>query len=48
LLVIARRWIEPQGSAAGPPRVPDGDDLLRIGNRLALGLGSLRLGPPHV
>jgi hypothetical protein len=28
--------------------VPDGDDLLRIGNRLALGLGSLRLGPPHV
>jgi hypothetical protein len=31
LLVIARRWIEPQGSAAHLPRVPDRNDLLRIG-----------------
>jgi probable HAF family extracellular repeat protein len=27
LLVIARRWIEPQGSAASLPRVPDRHDL---------------------
>jgi hypothetical protein len=40
-LVIARRWIESQGSAARLPRVPDRDDLLRIGDRLALGLDAL-------
>ena len=34
--------IEPQLAPAGLSRVPDSDDLLRIGNRLALGLGALR------
>jgi hypothetical protein len=38
LLVIARRWIESQGSAARLPRVPDRDDLLRVGNSVAFGL----------
>jgi hypothetical protein len=37
----ADRRAEPQGSPTGLPRIPDGDDLLRIGNRLALGLATL-------
>jgi len=37
----ADRGIEPQGSAAGLPCVPDSDDLLGFGNRLALGLSAL-------
>jgi hypothetical protein len=35
------RRVEPQGASAGLPRVPDGDDLLGLGDRLALGLGAL-------
>jgi hypothetical protein len=38
LLVIARRWIEPQGPAVYR------NDLLRFRDRLALSLGALRFG----
>jgi hypothetical protein len=37
-------WIEPQRPAASLSRVPNGDNLLRLRDRLALGLGTLRLG----
>jgi hypothetical protein len=37
----ADRWIEPLGSPAGLARVPDGDDLMRLSRRFALGLGAL-------
>jgi hypothetical protein len=40
----ADRWIEPQRSAAGLPRVPNGNNLLSVSDRLALGLGTLDLG----
>ena len=40
----ADRGIEPQCPPAGLPRIPDTDDLLRIDDRLALGLGALGLG----
>jgi hypothetical protein len=36
--------VEPQGPAAGLPRIPDGDGLLSLGNCLALDLGALCLG----
>jgi hypothetical protein len=44
LLVIARRWIEPQCPTVGLTGIPDRDDPLRLGNRLALCLLSLGLG----
>ena len=34
--------VEPQGSPTSLTRIPDRDDLLRFGNRLALGFGTLR------
>src|SRR6516164_7356860 len=39
----ANCWVEPQGSPASLTRIPDLHDLLRVGGRLALGLGALRL-----
>jgi hypothetical protein len=41
-IAAADRGIEPQSTPAGLPRVPDSDDLLRISDRLAIGLGALR------
>jgi len=38
------RRVEPQGSTAGLPRVPDRNNLLRFDDRLALGLGASGLG----
>jgi hypothetical protein len=35
--------LEPQGPPASLTRIPDLYDLLRIGGRLALGLGALRV-----
>ena len=40
----ADRRIEPQRAPACLPGIPDGNDLLRFRNRLALGLGALGLG----
>jgi hypothetical protein len=40
---IADRRIEPQRAPACLPRIPDGNDLVRFGNRLAFGLGALGL-----
>jgi hypothetical protein len=40
----ANRRIEPQGAPAGLSGIPDGDNLLRINNRLALSVGALRFG----
>jgi hypothetical protein len=40
----ADRWIEPQRSAAGLPRVPNGNDLLGLSDGLAFSLIPLRLG----
>jgi hypothetical protein len=37
----ADRRIEPKSPSASLARVPDSHDLLRIGDRLALGLGAL-------
>ena len=39
----ADRRIEPQRTAASLASIPDRDDLLRVRDRLALGLGALRL-----
>jgi hypothetical protein len=44
LLVIARRWMEPQCPPANLPRIPDRNHLLRISDRSTLSLGTLRLG----
>jgi hypothetical protein len=43
LLVIARRRIEPQRPSTGLTCVPNGHDLLRINDGLALGVGVLAL-----